>query len=65
MEKLNKTCPYKISKGGRSGQLCGSGVRGEAVYCAKHKQAIAKHKAAVDRIISRQNEVENLPPPSM
>jgi hypothetical protein len=63
MEKQNKICPYRISKGNRSGQLCGSGVRGEAIYCAKHKQAIKKHDEAVNRMIGRQNELKNLPPP--
>lgn len=51
---MKRTCPYQIFRGAKSGEVCGSGVRGEATYCAKHKPTIKAREEAAKRSYERR-----------
>lgn len=54
-EKLTKTCPYKINKGGRKGQICGLTVRSKtSEYCSHHKQSLERRDEALKRLMAKQ-----------
>ena len=40
-----KSCQFEITRGKKSGQLCGTAIRGKGDYCSKHK-----HRKAVQEL---------------
>ncbi len=50
-----KTCSFKITRGSKEGQLCGTTIRGTGDFCSKHKN----RKAAQPKTDTKKGSVGN------
>ena len=51
-----KTCSFKITRGSKEGQLCGTTIRGAGDFCSKHKN----RKAAQPKADTNKGSVGNV-----